>query len=106
MLADDVVSAADGGGVVSAARRVVEGRGKVARYLAGLLTKFGDGFESVLMEVNGEPAIVSSREGALASVWFVETDGAVVSGLRLVLNPEKLAYLDRQLSRTAEPSGL
>ncbi len=106
MLADHVVSASDGGGVVSAARRVVEGREKVARYLAGLLTKFGDGFESVLMEVNGEPAIVSSRNGALASVWFVETDGAVVSGLRLVLNPEKLAYLDRQLSRTDEPSGL
>jgi RNA polymerase sigma-70 factor (TIGR02957 family) len=100
MLADDVVSAADGGGVVSAARRPVEGREKVARYLVGVLAKFADGLESVLREVNGEPAIVSTRDGALVSVWFVETDGAVVSGLRLVSNPEKLAYLDRQLSRT------
>jgi len=106
MLAAEVVSAADGGGVVPAARRVVEGREKVARYLAGLLTKFWDDFDSALMEVNGEPAIVSHRNGALASVWFVETDGTAVSGLRLVLNPEKLAYLDRQLSRTGGPSGL
>ena len=106
MLADDVVSASDGGGVVSAARRVVEGREKVARYMAGLMTKFGVGFDSVLLEVNGETAIVSHRDGTLAGVWFVETDGVVVSGLRLVVNPEKLAYLDRQLSRTGEPSGL
>ncbi len=106
MLADDVVSASDGGGVVSAARRVVEGREKVARYLAGLIPKFGVGFDSVLLEVNGETAIVSRRDGALAAVWFVETDGVVVSGLRLVVNPEKLGYLDRQLSRTGDPSGL
>lgn len=106
MLAADAISASDGGGVVSAARRVVEGREKVARFMAGLLTKFGDALEPTLMEVNGEPAIVARRGGALASVLFVETDGAVVSGLRLVLNPEKLAYLDRQLSRIGEPSGL
>ena len=92
--------------MVSAARRVVEGRERVARYMAGLITKFGAGFDSVLLEVNGETAIVSRRDGTLAGVWFVETDGVVVSGLRLVVNPEKLAYLDRQLSRTEEPSGL
>ena len=106
MLADDVVSAADGGGAVKAARRVVEGRARVARYLAGLLTKFWTEVDSVLLEVNGEIAIVSSRDGVLTSVWFVETDGVLVSGLRLVVNPEKLAYLDRQLSRTGGPSGL
>jgi RNA polymerase sigma-70 factor (TIGR02957 family) len=106
MLADDVVSAADGGGVVSAARRPVEGREKVARYVVGVLAKFADGLESTLLEVNGETAIVSTRDGELASVWFVETDGVVVRGLRLVSNPEKLAYLGRQLSRTGGLSGL
>jgi RNA polymerase sigma-70 factor (ECF subfamily) len=106
MLADDVVSAADGGGVVSAARRPVEGRERVARYVIGVLAKFADGLASTLLEVNGETAIVSTRDGVLASVWFVETDGVVVSGLRLVSNPDKLAYLGRQLSRTGELSGL
>jgi RNA polymerase sigma-70 factor (ECF subfamily) len=106
MLADDVVSAADGGGVVRAARRVVEGREKVARYMASLLTKYWMDFDSALLEVNGEPAVVSYRNGALASVWFVETDGTLVSGLRLVVNPQKLAYLDRQLSRTGGLPGL
>ncbi len=106
MLADDVVSAADGGGVVRAARRVVEGREKVARYMASLLTKYWMEFDSALLEVNGEPAVVSYRNGVLASVWFVETDGTLVSGLRLVVNPEKLAYLDRQLSRTGGLPGL
>jgi hypothetical protein len=61
---------------------------------------------NALLEVNGETAIVSSRDGALVSVWFVETDGVVVRGLRLVSNPDKLAFLARQLSRTGELSGL
>jgi RNA polymerase sigma-70 factor (ECF subfamily) len=106
MLADDVVSAADGGGVVHAARRPVEGREKVARYLVGVLAKFTDGLENALLEVNGETAIVSRRDGVLTSVWFVETDGVVVHGLRLVSNPDKLGFLARQLSRTDELSGL
>jgi RNA polymerase sigma-70 factor (ECF subfamily) len=106
MLADDVVSAADGGGVVSAARRPVEGREKVARYVVGVLAKFTGGLQNALLEVNGQTAIVSSRDGRLVSVWFVETDGTAVHGLRLVSNPEKLAYLAGQLSRTGESSGL
>jgi RNA polymerase sigma-70 factor (TIGR02957 family) len=106
MLADDVVSAADGGGVVHAARRPVEGREKVARYVVGVLAKFTHGLENALLEVNGETAIVSRRDGVLTSVWFVETDGVLVHGLRLVSNPEKLGFLDRQLSRTGELPGL
>ncbi len=106
MLAGDAVSAADGGGVVHAARRVVEGRSKVARYLAGLLAKFAGDVTAELMEVNGEQAIVAARGGTLAAVWFVETDGAVVYALRSVLNPEKLDFLARQLSRTGRLPGL
>ena len=78
----------------------------MSHYVAGLMTKYWDDLDSEVLEVNGEPALVSRRDGALKLVWFVETDGAVVSGLRLVVNPEKLAYLDRQLSRTAGSSGL
>ena len=106
MLAADVVSAADGGGVVHAARRPVRGRDKVARYVVGLLAKFGAGFASTLLEVNGETAIVSTRDGGLASVWFLETDGVRVTGLRQVVNPDKLAFLARQLSRTGGLPGL
>ena len=106
LLADDVVSAADGGGVVHAARRPVRGRDKVARYVVGLLHKFGVGFESTMLEVNGETAIVSTRDGLLSSVWFLETDGVRITGLRQVVNPDKLAFLVRQLSRTGGLPGL
>ena len=43
MLAADVVTYADGGGVVHAARKPIAGRERVARALIGLAQKFWEG---------------------------------------------------------------
>src|ERR687889_383123 len=42
LLAEDVVLYSDGGGKVRAARRPIEGRAKVARFVLGILAKGGD----------------------------------------------------------------
>src|SRR5688500_17685239 len=57
LLAADVVSRADGGGIVSAARRPIRGRANVARYVAGIVRRFGDDGVPAFPEVNGSPAI-------------------------------------------------
>ena len=106
LFTEDVEARADGGGRVNAARRPVHGRGKVARYLLGVLQKFAEGLAPALIEVNGEPALVATAGDELRAVWFFETDGEVITGLKLVINPEKLAFAGRQLSRIATPSGL
>ncbi|GAA4676919.1 RNA polymerase sigma factor SigJ [Pseudonocardia yuanmonensis] len=105
LLAADVAAWSDGGGRVSAARRPVVGRAAVARFLAGVFAKFTTGLEARVGEVNGEPAILALRDGELTSVLAVARSGSQVTGLRFVLNPDKLAFLGGQLSRSGGLSG-
>jgi RNA polymerase sigma-70 factor (TIGR02957 family) len=104
MLADHVSSTADGGGQVGAARRIVTGRDRVARYLAG-------GFRRVVIdvrldfdaEVNGEQAVLAFVGPALAAVLFFDISDDRVAALRILANPDKLRFLGAQLSH---PVGL
>jgi len=105
LLAADVVSRADGGGIVNAARRPVQGRDHVARYLIGLVQRFQGESRPVLVEVNGAPAIALTEGPSLRGVLVLSTDGAQLTALDLVVNPEKLAFAERQLSRIGGLSG-
>ncbi|MFK0049599.1 RNA polymerase sigma factor SigJ [Streptomyces sp. NPDC090741] len=102
MLTADVRYVADGGGIVSTARRPILGRDEVARFLAGALRKYGAGLPISLAEVNGEPALLV---GAAAVVVQVEIEDGLVRGVRSVVNPEKLEFLQRQLSHSRGLSG-
>jgi hypothetical protein len=106
LLAADVVSRADGGGIVNAARRPVLGRENVARYVAGLVRRFGDDGVPAFPEVNGSPAIALVEEGTLLGVLVLHTDGICLTALDWVVNPEKLAFAERQLSRIGGLRGL
>lgn len=95
VLAPGVVYLGDGGGVVSAARRPVEGADHVARMVAGLFTKgtrLGElGFRAAV--VNSMPAIIVSIDGVVDNVTCVEVTGQQVTGVYTVRNPEKLTRL-------------
>ena len=106
LLAADVVSRADGGGIVNAARRPVQGRENVARYVAGLVRRFQDGAMPMFVEVNGTPAVALVDGGMLRGVLVLHADGEHLTALDWVVNPEKLAFAERQLSRIGGPSGL
>jgi RNA polymerase sigma-70 factor, ECF subfamily len=43
-----------------------------------------------ITDVNGWPAVVGRRGGAVAFVMSFETDGQQITSIRSVLNPEKL----------------
>ena len=106
VLREDVVSRADGGGIVHAARRPVRGRNDVARYLVGLVHRFGMASRPVLAEVNGVPAIALVEGAGLRGVLVLHTAGGLLTALDLVVNPEKLAFAERQLSRIGGLPGL
>ncbi|MFE1955639.1 MULTISPECIES: RNA polymerase sigma-70 factor [Streptomyces] len=98
VLAADVTWWGDGGGKVSAARRPVDGRDKVLRFLVGVGERYLAGAELSVAEINGEPAVVARMAGALVgTVAFEVRDGLVVAA-RAVLNPDKLAFVDAQLA--------
>ena len=105
LLAGDVELWTDGGGKVSAARRPIVGRDAVVSFLTGIRRKAIDAgvIRDVLMKiesVNFEPALVVRAGDRLESLFVFETDGEVISGIRVVRNPDKLARINRQLSAT------
>jgi RNA polymerase sigma-70 factor (ECF subfamily) len=99
LLAADVVSRADGGGKVNAARNPVSGRERVARYLIGVLQRFGAGVIPTFGEANGEPVLVAVDNEGIRAVCFFEFDGDLLIGMNLAMNPDKLAFAAAQLSQ-------
>ncbi|WP_278263216.1 RNA polymerase sigma-70 factor [Nocardia sp. AG03] len=93
VLAPDVVFLGDGGGVVSAARRPVEGPDKVARLVIGLLAKGARMGElgARIATYNAMPAVVTTLDGVVDQVTTIEVVDGVVTALYSVRNPDKLA---------------
>jgi len=96
MLAADATATADGGGKVTAARRTVAGRARVARYLAGAIGRFGDGATAAIAEVNGEPGVLGCAGGRLIGVLVLELADGEVTAVRMVANPDKVRFAERQ----------
>jgi RNA polymerase sigma-70 factor (ECF subfamily) len=97
VLTEDVVSWADGGGVVSAARNLVYGRESVIRLLIGLLGKAPADTRVEMAEVNGAPAILLFGGARLWNVSTFEIAGDRIQALHAVVNPQKLEYIQRQV---------
>ncbi|WP_157009016.1 RNA polymerase sigma-70 factor [Agromyces laixinhei] len=95
VLAPDVVSVADGGGLVrGAAPRPIHGADKIARYLIGGLAKLGLPFEGKPTWVNGHPAVRGEIGGELAGTISFEIEGGRITRIFSVANPQKLGRLD------------
>ncbi|GAB2725634.1 RNA polymerase sigma-70 factor [Nocardioides pakistanensis] len=100
VLAPDVVAVADGGGVISAARRPVRGADRVAAFLGGLARLVGS-FEAIPIWLNGAPAARIDLGGQLDTVVSLVIEDGRVSRIYAVRNPHKLAHLteEAELSR-------
>lgn len=93
LFAKDATLTSDGGGVVPAARRVVHGRSRIARLYLLLAKRLGARLRKEILIINGEPGLVMYLDGApLATVSFA-SDGASITALYTVLNPNKLHAL-------------
>lgn len=99
LLAADVVWSSDGGGKVSAARRAIEGREKVFRFMVGARRKFLAGVDFTVVEVNGEAALAAWAGDTLLSVVAFEVRDGLIAHARAVVNPQKLEFVRRQLAR-------
>lgn len=100
-LARDVTAWADGGGKASAALRPLSGLDVVARYCLGIIHKpfnrYADSFTTTIEEVNGSPALLVWIEKHL---FFLLTfaGGEKMQRIWIIRNPEKLAFIQRQLA--------
>jgi RNA polymerase sigma-70 factor (ECF subfamily) len=98
VLAADVVSISDGGGVVLAARKQIGGPERVAHFLLGVLEKFGRGVTPIPVQVNGGPGVLGIREGAPMALWTVEAGADGIHRVFIVLNPQKLSRFEAPAS--------
>ncbi|GAA3429445.1 RNA polymerase sigma factor SigJ [Streptosporangium sandarakinum] len=83
------VMTADGGGIVNAALRPIEGAAPIARYMAAI-TGRAPGLELLEWPVNGVPGLVVRRAGAVAAVASFDVADGRVTRIWVVRNPEKL----------------
>ncbi|WP_327261705.1 RNA polymerase sigma factor SigJ [Streptomyces sp. NBC_01232] len=89
LLAPDAAMIADGGGLVGAALRPVEGSERIAQYLIHIADK-APGLTLLERKVNGRPGLVAQHSGVTVTVAsFSLTDGRI-SRIWAVRNPEKL----------------
>lgn len=98
LLAEDVVSWSDGGGKVRASLKPVYGRQAVARFWLSVSRKIQQPLTFALAEINGSPALLFWIEGSLAVVISLTLSTVGIQEIYALLNPEKLAYLQKQLA--------
>jgi RNA polymerase sigma-70 factor (ECF subfamily) len=90
MLTEDAALHSDGGGKVSAARVVVRGPNKVARFLCGVFRKRSADCEMRPATVNGQPGVVFVDDGAVILVGSIRIEDGV-RAVYMTANPDKLA---------------
>jgi len=90
LLAADVVSYSDGGGVVFAARKAVVGRARVAQFIAGVAAKNLAGASASVVEANGQPGVLVTVGEKIIVFVSIEATADGVSRVLFVLNPAKL----------------
>ena len=93
LLAPDVTVWSDGGGKVTAARKPVQGRERVARFMLGLVRTAPPGFTPRLAEINGQPGIIGYVDGQPVLTLTLDVAEDSITGVRFVLNPDKLRNL-------------
>jgi len=95
LLAAGAVSYSDGGGIVSAARVPVQGAAAIARFITGVVEKFGHDTNHSLVEVNGRPAFLVTQNGVPVVLAAIDATTAGIERVMMVVNPEKLTGFAR-----------
>jgi RNA polymerase sigma-70 factor (ECF subfamily) len=93
VLSEDVVLYADGGGKGFAPPEPVRGASNVARSADTFRKLIAHGLVPRISEINGEPGIVTYRNGMPHSAMTIRVEEDRIQTLYLVTNPEKLAHL-------------
>src|SRR6266568_1452586 len=94
LLASDVVMHTDGGGKAAALALPIHGADNVARVsVYGLRRLASMNVLQQIVEINGEPGIVSYLDGRPQSVFTVEARDGRIRAIYIVTNPEKLSHL-------------
>ncbi|MFB6500675.1 MULTISPECIES: RNA polymerase sigma-70 factor [unclassified Streptomyces] len=91
VLASDVVSYSDGGGIRGASKIPVVGRLHVSKYLAAFAPRFWPQADVRWVEANGRAAVLVSSGGNAMALLCVDVSAEGIDRIMWVMNPAKLS---------------
>jgi RNA polymerase sigma-70 factor (ECF subfamily) len=80
----------DGGGKARAARKIIRGAQKLARFGTGVFSKYRSELRFLPIIVNEEPGLAAVWRDHLVSIIAIRTDGEKIVDVFSILNPDKL----------------
>jgi RNA polymerase sigma-70 factor (ECF subfamily) len=94
LFAPDLELVSDGGGKITAARKIVRGVAKVMRLFTVAFPTVRDRVTVEIVEINGEPGVVEYYDGhPFAATTLLIEDGKITRLYR-VMNPDKLTAFE------------
>lgn len=104
LFAPDISLISDGGGKVTAARKIVHGVAKIVRLFTVAFPPVRERVTIEIVEINGETGVVEYYEGKPFAASTFEIADDVITRLYRVMNPDKLRSFEKSagaLSQTA-----
>ena len=91
LFSPDIRVTSDGGGKITAARKIITGVGRIIRLFTIAVSGHADRITREIAEINGEPGVVEYYDGEIFAVNTFETtpDGRIAAIYRM-MNPDKL----------------
>jgi RNA polymerase sigma factor (sigma-70 family) len=90
LLDPDATAIADGGGLVNAELRPIEGGEQIARRLVDLASRAPSNLTMLERTVNGQPGLVTQQDGVTVTVMAFDVARGRITHMWAVRNPEKL----------------
>ena len=90
LLDPDATAIGDGGGLVSAALRPIEGGEQIARYLIDIARRAPGNVTFLERTVNGQPGLVAQQDDVTVAVYAFDIADGRIKHMWAVLNPDKL----------------
>lgn len=97
LFSSDIAVVSDGGGKITAARKVIRGMAKVIRLFTIAFPPISTHVTTEIVELNGEPGVVEYYDGQPFAATTFSSDQGKITKLYRVMNPDKLKGLGKGL---------
>ena len=102
LLDPDATYAVDGGGLVSAVLKPIQGGEHIARHLVNLFRRAPERAAILERRVNGQPGLVGQQDGVTVTVFVFEVAAGRIRHIWAIRNPDKL--LPCRITSPEEPN--
>lgn len=114
LFSDDISVMSDGGGKVTAARKILRGKNRLIRLFTVAVAKNIEHITARLITINGQIGLLEFFDGKPLAVTTFEIEDGKITAIYRVMNPDKLKafehldenFIDEQVSQLLNPKRL